>query len=202
MEAGTDDAIQSLLEPDERVLWQGKPDRGAYVWQQYPLFIFGLFWFGFAIFWNVGVWRSVPLHGNGGGGYVFRLFGLPFLVIGLYITFGQLVHRAWEWPRVNYVLTNRRMLVTSGLFSRRQSSLYLDTISSVDLQESFLDRRRGTSSLAVASPNVTYSSSGPGRRGYAYPRVSGFLAARDGGEVLRLTQQARAEAREEKGKGQ
>jgi hypothetical protein len=183
-----EEKLRRVLQPGETVLWQGKPQRRAYIWQNYPMFIFGLFWFGFAIFWNAGVWLDMPTEGPEGIGIVFRLFGLPFLIIGFYITFGQLLHRAWEWPKVEYLLTNKRLVILSGLFSLRQVSKFLDAISSVDMKTGLLDRGHGTGTIVIDAGTYAYGWSGQ----WAGFR---FLAISDPEEVLRLIQQAREQAR-------
>ncbi len=191
-----DDSLQRLLEPEERVLWQGKPEKSAYVWQQFPQSLFGVFFFGFAIFWEVNAWRQVPMEGSGGVGWLFRLFGLPFLIVGFYITFGHFFLRAWEWRHVNYVLTNRRMLTTAGLLSTHHASLFLDAITSVDLEQTFLDRGRGTWNVTVDAPTMPDYPSVRARRGFSgYPRTFGFHGIKEGEEVLRLLQEARTAAR-------
>jgi len=112
-----------------------------------------------------------------GTGITFRLFGLPFLVIGFYITFGQLFHRAWEWPRVTYLVTSKRLMIVSGLFAPRIASLYLDNLNALVLRYSLLDRIGNTGSIVMDSIQ--------------------FMAVDDAAGVLHLIQQAREQAKKQ-----
>jgi hypothetical protein len=64
------------LAADEQLLWLDQPDAGKWFTQGDLLFVpFSLLWGGFALFWNAMVWLSnAPIF--------FRLWGLPFLLIG------------------------------------------------------------------------------------------------------------------------
>src|SRR4029079_14744189 len=66
---------------------------------------------------------------------VFPLFGLPFVVMGLYIIFGRFFVDAWSRERTVYGITSERMIIISGLFSQQTKSLQLRTLSEISLTE-------------------------------------------------------------------
>src|SRR4051812_30298540 len=89
---------------------------------------FSLLWLGFALFWEWSVLGSnAPL--------LFRLWGIPFICIGLYNAFGRFWVAAREAERTFYAVTNQRILVQSGAFSRTFSSLSLAGLSALHLTE-------------------------------------------------------------------
>jgi hypothetical protein len=73
----------SLLMRGERVVWEGRPPGGFMLTATDGLMIpFSLLWGGFALFWNISVWSmGAPLF--------FRLWGLPFLLVGFYMVIGR-----------------------------------------------------------------------------------------------------------------
>ena len=89
----------------EKVLWSGRPWQGLMLTRRDALMIpFSLVWGGFAIFWESNVVSmKAPL--------VFKLFGIPFVVIGLFLIFGRLPLDAWLRSRIHYALTDRRALI-------------------------------------------------------------------------------------------
>jgi hypothetical protein len=108
----------------ERKLWEGAPTK-------FPLFDradvvmvpFSLFWCGFAIFWTATAVRMA------GGLSPFALFGVFFVVIGLYFAFGRLIVRHLKLRNTTYTVTDRRIIVTSTVFGRlRENSAYLNAL--------------------------------------------------------------------------
>ena len=97
------------LLPGERVLWQGRPST-ALILRPIDVFLipFSLLWGGFALFWNVSVWTA----GEGGDAVLpFKLFGLPFLIVGLYLIVGRFWLDSHLRGRLRYLVTDRRVLI-------------------------------------------------------------------------------------------
>lgn len=117
------------LEPNERLLWSGAPRRGLLLRRGDVFLIpFSIMWGGFAIFWETSALRS-------GAPLFFLLWGVPFVVAGLYLIFGRFVVDAMTRAKTTYGLTERRIIIVSGLFSRSVKSLQLRTVSDVTLDE-------------------------------------------------------------------
>jgi hypothetical protein len=99
-----DTALRAYVLPGERLLWTGRPAPGIrFTRQDLFLIPFSLLWGGFAIFWNVLVWRS-------GAPIFFNLWGLPFLLVAVYITVGRFLLEAFLRSRTVYGVSNRRIL--------------------------------------------------------------------------------------------
>ena len=130
--------LKPWLLPAEHVLWSGRPPRGLRLSAQDAFLIpFSLVWGGFALFWNVGVWAvDAPL--------LFRLFGLPFLAVGLYLVVGRFFHDAWRRGRILYAVTNRRILF---LRTGRAAGIVSHDLSALPAL-SFTERRDGSGTIA------------------------------------------------------
>lgn len=108
--AADTDRFHSYLLSGERILWSGQPKQGLALSGKDSLLIpFSLLWGGFAIFWNIAVW-SFP-DADQGPDWFFRLWGLPFLIVGLYIMIGRFWHDARLRKNLAYAVTNQRVLV-------------------------------------------------------------------------------------------
>ena len=166
--------------PDERVLWRGQPGTGLLIRPvDVGLIPFSLMWGGFAIFWNVQVW-SAP-H----GGLPFQLFGLPFLVIGLYMIAGRFLADIWLRRRMNYYVTDRRIIIERGGPFPALQSVDLRRLPALDLSER--PDNSGTIRFGL--------SEGTGRRGFgmwmpALDRTPQFLAIPKVREVYALIERA------------
>ena len=117
------------LNAGERLLWSGQPRGGVRLQPADALMIpFSLMWCGFAIFWEFQVVSS-------GAPFFFMLWGVPFVAIGLFFVFGRFFADAKQREKTWYALTNERVIISSGLFSRTVNSLSLKTLGEVSLAE-------------------------------------------------------------------
>lgn len=127
------DDIDRQLLSGERLLWRSSPVPGA-LFRPIDAFLipFSIFWAGFAIFWNGAVWLA-PASGSD---WFFKLWGLPFLVAGAYITVGRFIHDSAIRRSLTYAVTDRRALIVrrkrSGTSTR---SFDLARLPALELQE-------------------------------------------------------------------
>ena len=92
------------LSNGEVVLWKGRPGKGHLLTGNDIFLIpFSILWCGFAIFWETTVVAS-------GAPFFFKLWGIPFVCVGLYITFGRFLWTAYVRKHTVYVITNRRII--------------------------------------------------------------------------------------------
>ena len=178
-------AVSGELEDGERVLWSGVPRQGlALRGADVYLIPFSLMWGGFAIFWESSVFKTnAPIF--------FRLWGVPFVVIGLYLIFGRFFADSMQRGRTAYGLTDRRVVILSGLFSRQVKSLPLRTISDLSLTE----RKDGTGTIALGPSQSTGRRYGggawPGYGPYGAPCLEMIPNAKD---VYNRIRQAQAQS--------
>jgi len=89
----------------EPMLWAGRPDSGVLFGRGDLLLVpFTVLWGGFAVFWNVMAWRGhAPVF--------FRLWGIPFLLAGLYVIVGRFFVKRNRKRRLEYALTSTRAVI-------------------------------------------------------------------------------------------
>jgi hypothetical protein len=122
--------IQSKLSGGEQLLWFGRPRQGFFFRKSDAWIVpFSLLWFGFAIFWNYGVWT------NTNADTFFRLFGLPFLFVGFYYVFGRFIVDIFQRRKTFYGLTNERIIIVSGLFNQTTKYIDLKGLSEITFEE-------------------------------------------------------------------
>src|SRR5262245_17247606 len=118
-----------ILDRGEKLLWSGKPDPIGYAYtKSWPTFLFGVVFFGFAVFWTYNVSNQ--------SGMSSALFGVPFLMIGAALLLSPL----WNYFRGTaavYALTDRRAIVDIRSISPKRTSYPLDKIQFVDLQQAY-----------------------------------------------------------------
>ena len=147
------DLIRRQLGVGEQVFWHGQPIDGLRLRPRDAFVIpFSLLWCGFAVFWNATAWsQHAPPF--------FRLWGMPFLLVGAYMVIGRFFVDAWMRARTDYAVTNERVLIVTHLFSERVTSLSLAFLPEMTLQVGASGR--GTIQFRIAAPvAVTWNMPG------------------------------------------
>lgn len=116
------DAFQRLTRElsGEKILWAGRPSPRAAFWKGIPIWLFAIPWTVFSLAWE-GIALAAFFAGGeqapaGAGAvmvYVFPIFGLPFVLIGLGMM-GAPFWQARKARRSVHILTDKR-LVTAEL---------------------------------------------------------------------------------------
>ena len=100
--------FRQYLTQDEYVVWSGKPERiRLFTLSDIFLVPFSIMWCGFAVFWEYQV-----IHSN--APRFLTLWGIPFIIVGIYIVFGRFVTRYITLKNTVYAVTNRRILFLRG----------------------------------------------------------------------------------------
>jgi hypothetical protein len=135
-------ATQFSKAPNERQLWSGSPRSGIVLRPADAFLIpFSILWAGFAFFWEATVLKTdAP-------GF-FALWGIPFVLVGLYVVIGRFFVDAWRRGRTMYQLTSDRVVITTG---QTIKSLSLRTLSDVTLTE----RSDGSGTITFGPSNFT-----------------------------------------------
>jgi len=159
-----DDEIK--LKPElgsgERLLWSGAPPQGVIFRSSDVLMVpFSLLWGGFAIFWEyTAITKGADLF--------FALWGVPFVLVGLYMIFGRFFVDSYLRSRTCYGVTDRRIIILGGLFNREVKSLSLQGLNDLSLSER--PDGRGSITFGPSNPMLAMWS------GTAWPGVSNKLA--------------------------
>ena len=99
--------VQSYLSGGEYVLWQGKPGKVRLLDPFYlSTALFAIPWLAFCGYWEYMAIRS--------GGNFMVLWGVPFILVGLYMLVGRPLNAIRLRGRTCYVITNRKLLIRAG----------------------------------------------------------------------------------------
>lgn len=148
--------LASELSAGERLLWSGSPRKGIAL-RSSDLFLipFSILWGGFAFFWEYSVYTSkAPLF--------FKLWGIPFILVGIYFIFGRFIVEAKQRENISYGLTTQRVIIVTGSRTRKVKSLQLKTLTDLSLSEK--SDRTGTITFGPLNPMYAWfgATSWPG----------------------------------------
>ena len=169
----------------ERILWQGVPQSGILFTPRDALLIpFSFMWFGFAIFWE---W-SVITQANAPD--FFTLWGIPFVLIGLYMAVGRFFADAWLRGRTSYAVTTQRILILRSPPFGSFTAMAVDRLPELSL----IERSDGRGTIRF-QPNTPVFGRGNGF-GSWMPSLDAtqFLMIREARNVFDIIQKAGAKA--------
>lgn len=183
-----DSVFDARLLPGEHILWSGAPAQGIlFTSQDWFLVPFSLLWCGFAVFWTITVSGShAPPF--------FLLWGLMFVVIGLFFVFGRFFVDAAIRRSLRYAVTEKRVLIArTGRWSQF-TALNLGNLPGLNL----IGAGGGRGTIRFAQVGIGFAQA-PGRYGNGWgPWVSGssavpqFVAIENADSVFSLIQREAA----------
>ncbi len=140
--------LKEYLEPNEHLLWTGQPKKGI-MFRVYDIFMipFSILWCGFAIFWVIMAAQA---------SFIFSLFGIPFVAVGLVFVFGRFIIDARQRDNTYYGLTPERIIIKSGINNKKINSLNLKSLSEIEYSEKA--DGSGTINIGPKNPMMAMSS--------------------------------------------
>lgn len=136
--------LQDELDSGEQLLWHGQPRQGLLLRSSDIFMIpFSLLWGGFAIFWeSAAITNGAP--------FFFVLWGIPFILVGLYMIVGRFFVEAAQRSRTYYAVTDERIIILSGIMNRNVKTLNLRSLSDINL--TLRSGSRGTITFGPSHP--------------------------------------------------
>jgi hypothetical protein len=147
-DAGLPPALKAFAEREflgERMLWAARPDRRVAALLSFGIWLIAVPWTAFALFWiafpmsalyetytgiNIGAPKGTPTLII----WIFAIFGVPFVLIGLGMLLAPFAAIRKGW-RTLYVLTTKRLAVLEGGRTVSVVSIRPDEISGLSRKE-------------------------------------------------------------------
>ena len=162
-----DSAWDGILDTDEEILWQGRPDP-KFTFKPAMIFttLFGMAFAGFALFWMI--------MASSAGGY-FWMFGLIHFAVGVGIIAGSIILPSYKRRRTWYTLTSRRAFIASVMpvFGKRLKSYPITADTQIEFQDNPI-------------PSVMFASETRRGKNSSYTVPIGFELIHDARQVLTL----------------
>lgn len=176
--------LQPYLVGPEILRWTGRPAGGVRFSAGDVLLIpFSIMWGGFAIFWE-----SMVLATDAPG--FMAIWGVPFVLAGLYFIAGRFFIDAWARRRTVYGLTDRRALILKRVPGGGLTAVDMANAQSLRLKLA----GDGSGAIAFGQPNMFGLFGARSFTGWS-PALSSqpaFIALPDAAAVYRQVEQARA----------
>ena len=152
----------------DRVLWKGRPEKGITMRPDELVTIpFGIFFTLFALFWISMAIQAGP----------FALFGIPFVLVGLYMVGGRFIINEHMKKNTAYVITDKAIIRKRG---SRVDVWYGRDLSNMQV----FSHKNGTTSFMFSTVQLHYNR----RRGMS-THLYGIENVRDAKDVSEAIKQ-------------
>jgi hypothetical protein len=173
-----DDRLANELAAGEKVLWSGQPDNRRWLYPEDLVLVpFSVLWGGFAIFWEASVLTAASVHGGTGERALFSLWGVPFVLIGMYLMLGRLFARRWIRRDSLYVVTDQRVLAFSPSWKGRSRIKMIWLNSYPPLERRAGRGELGTLCVGTTAPGQHWLGTSSGWPGASRMRGSAIVLA-------------------------
>ncbi|KNY26494.1 hypothetical protein [Pseudobacteroides cellulosolvens] len=137
--------INGELNVGERVIWADKPVLGSLFFKSFAIYLFAIPWTTFSLFW---------MYGASKGSFIFSLFGVPFVLIGLYMLCTPFINKNAE-KRTIYIVTNQRAIIYKYGRKIKVKSFFPNQVANIERYQN----KNGTGNI-IFSSEVIYNSDG------------------------------------------
>jgi len=144
--------ISTLLAPDEKLLWSGKPKKSVFIleniFQMLPL---AIIWLAFDVFFIV----MITTTGGWSDGMLFFLipfFALHLLPVWLWLS--KVISANKRYKNTEYCVTDKRILIKSGFIGMQVNSLMMKDVTNVDVRKGLFDTMFGVADVYVSTKGM------------------------------------------------
>lgn len=178
-QSGQTENWEAYLDPGERLLWEGEPAKGLRInGAAITKSLFGIPFLAFALFWTYGASDSFStfLAPTLGFKTFFPMFGILFILVGLYMLVGQYFWGAYKRGRTRYALSDKRAFIASQAIRKELNFYPIKAATEVHMKP-------GTETSIYFAVRIYRSKNGARRVPLGFEYIS------DGEEVYRLIRQ-------------
>lgn len=146
--------IEQLLTQGEQILWRGRPNRKAYILAQvFKMLPFVLIWLCFdgmfiGLMAAFGVFGEMPVIL-----LVFIILFFALHLIPVWIWISNIITAGMRQKNMEYVFTDRRIIIKSGLIGIDIVNIYYADVESVNLRVGLIDRLLHVGDIYVTAKN-------------------------------------------------
>lgn len=135
--------IKDMFDPGENLVWEGKPDRTAYILGSPLHYLIILAALAFYLFTSY----MVSSLENSSVSFTSELkLGLAVVV---FVFVFMPVYRAVNWKFIHYAITDKRVYFTSGIIGRDINVLDYTAVSSPDVNVGLIDKLRNCGTIRL-----------------------------------------------------
>ena len=144
--------LKALIGQNETILYEGKPNKKCYIFESIfnPLLPVAVLW-GIIDF---GILGSTMIGGNGNTAF----FIIPFMLLHLmpvWIYLGGVLFSSIRYKNTSYVVTDRAIYISGGVFTRTINSKPFAELSHINLHRGVFDQLFNVGDIIATTNQIT-----------------------------------------------
>lgn len=148
------DSIDSILNKDEQILWKGKPKEKAFVFGSiFSMMPLAIIWLLFDCGFIAVMFSGEALENAPVGISIFLIVFFALHLTPVWIWIGNIVTASRKYKNLEYVFTNKRIIIKSGIIGIDFQNIYYSEIDSVNLKVGPIDRMLKVGDIYINSKN-------------------------------------------------
>lgn len=147
----------------ERIIWEGKPDKKCFILECIfnPLLLLALVWGGIDLTIVVPTLGITKLTGSALVSMFPILLFLVFHMMPVWIYLGGVIFSFKRYKNTNYLVTDRRVYISSGIFSSKIVIKQYSDIAHITINQGMIDRKLNVGDVIMdCEHNFAYNYSG------------------------------------------
>ena len=145
--------LKAIIGSNEKILYEGKPNKKCYIFESIfnPLLPFALLW---AII-DLGILGGALFAENSDN---ILFFIIPFMLLHMmpvWIYLGGILFTARRYKNTSYIITDRAIYVSGGVFTRNINSKPFAELSHINLHRGVFDQMFNVGDIIATSNQLT-----------------------------------------------
>lgn len=144
--------LKNMVGQEEKILWEGKPSKKCFIFESIfnPMLPIALVW----LIFDMGIIGTVGKTGSDGFGF----FLVPFFLLHLmpvWIYLFGVIFSVRRYKNTYYIVTDRGMYLSEGMFSRKYDMKPFAELSHVNLKRGIFDQMLNCGDVEATTSQMT-----------------------------------------------
>ena len=146
--------IEDIINKDEQILWRGKPKRKAYIFSSiFAMFPIAIIWLLFDSVFIIAMFATDAFSQIPPAAMIGIIVFFAFHLTPVWIWIANIITASKGYKNLEYVFTNKRIIIRSGIIGIDFKNIYYSEIQSVNLKVGLIDKMLKVGDIYIKSKN-------------------------------------------------
>ncbi|MBP5679363.1 MAG: PH domain-containing protein [Bacilli bacterium] len=152
--------LRALVGEKEKVFYEGKPDKKCFIFECIfnPMLFIAIFW-GLIDMLFLGAFTFASFQSGEMGMMLFIFFFMIIHMMPVWLYLGGVIFSVTRYKNTYYIVTDRAVYASSGIFHKNYNSKPFAELSHVDLHRGVFDQHFGVGDIILTSNQISTVSS-------------------------------------------